>query len=167
MAHPPVAGKFGKGYFGDQFRRNPMGIPALRFRDVGWRCLACQLTHLACQLFHHLFGKAGPDPALVDEAIALVLGKQQRSKRTCLLVRLAPANDHKLLPPRAFYLQPGSGTPTVIGCIGALRDDALLSRLAHRIQQFLTPTDQVIGKANAVLAFSEDRVQSFLALNVG
>ena len=167
VPYPSVPGKFGEGDLGNQPGRDPVRIAALRFRYFCRRSLALKPLHLACQFLHGVFREAGSHAALVDQLSVLVLGEQQRGKRTAFLVRFAPANDDKFLSPRTFDLQPVSGASTAIGRVCAFRDNTLLSRLAHGIQQFFARTEEVIGKADPVIAFCQGNAQSFLALDIG
>ena len=100
--------------------------------------------------------------------LALVLRQQQRGERPPLRARLLPADDHEFLPPGALDLDPA----LACGCRDsgasiALRDDPFLPRRAHRAEQLLARADDVIGDVDRRLRGGEQRLEPFLALDVG
>ena len=169
MAHPAVSRELREGDLRDQLGRHPVRPARLGpwARRVGG-VLRSSRAELRCHIGHHGARRSRCRPCLCRRARRPRAGRGAGRRRRGSLARLGdPADDHELLPQCALHLDPVARASAAVGCVGALGDDPLLPRLAHRTVERLAGADDVLGDVNRRgVRVGQQRLQPLLALDV-
>ena len=167
VAQHVVAGELGERDLSDQLRRDPFDAARGDARHLGGRGLAHQRLELRHQHVARVRIEAGADAAGIPQFAALVDAHRKAAQVAPRLVALDEAQDHELLAPRAFGLEPVFRARAAIGGVGALRDDALVAAAAQRFEKLFAARGDVLGIVDRRHGVGEQGGEPVLALDIG